>query len=408
MKFITIGELLMRLSPPDYEKIRTTSSYVVNFGGAEANVAVSLANLGVDTTVFTVLPDNDIGRSAVRSLKANDVHTSPIIFGGERMGVYFLEEGIGVRSSKVIYDRKHSAFAEYDYTTVDFKALLEGYDWLHLSGITPALSSSCQILIEAAIYAARQLGMTISFDCNYRSMLWSFDEARDIISRYLPYVDVLIGIEPLHLQDENGHDLKDGMSMQPDYEEQDRIFQAMADRYHFKAIARHVRYTHSSSENSLKAYLYYNGQTYESKLFRFQILDRVGGGDAVSMTAKYTRQVRSAVLAELEQEYVAGARARGLSENRILFGNVLKSVLLRMVTLLFLSAGSLLGGTAIVETIFMWNGVGKMAVDAVSMHDIPVIQAYLVWMAAIYLLLHLIADLMMGALDPRAKLEGMR
>ena len=120
---------------------------------------------------------------------------------------------------------------------------------------------------------------------------------------------------------------------------------------------------------------------------------------AVSMTAKYTRQVRSAVLAELEQEYVAGARARGLSENRILFGNVLKSVLLRMVTLLFLSAGSLLGGTAIVETIFMWNGVGKMAVDAVSMHDIPVIQAYLVWMAAIYLLLHLIADLMMGALD---------
>ena len=125
MKFITIGELLMRLSPPDYEKIRTTSSYVVNFGGAEANVAVSLANLGVDTTVFTVLPDNDIGRSAVRSLKANDVHTSPIIFGGERMGVYFLEEGIGVRSSKVIYDRKHSAFAEYDYTTVDFKALLE-------------------------------------------------------------------------------------------------------------------------------------------------------------------------------------------------------------------------------------------------------------------------------------------
>lgn len=129
---------------------------------------------------------------------------------------------------------------------------------------------------------------------------------------------------------------------------------------------------------------------------------------AVSMTAKYTRQVRSAVLAELEQEYVTGERARGLSENRILFGNILKSVLLRMVTLLFLSAGSLLGGTAIVETIFMWNGVGKMAVDAVSMHDIPVIQAYLVWMAAIYLLLHLIADLMMGALDPRAKLEGMR
>ena len=105
---------------------------------------------------------------------------------------------------------------------------------------------------------------------------------------------------------------------------------------------------------------------------------------------------------------MAGARARGLSEDRILFGSVLKSVLLRMVTLLFLSAGSLFGGTAIVETIFMWNGVGKMAVDAISMHDIPVIQAYLVWMAVIYLLLHLIADLLLQVLDPRAELEGMR
>lgn len=132
---------------------------------------------------------------------------------------------------------------------------------------------------------------------------------------------------------------------------------------------------------------------------------------AVSMTAKYTRQVRSAVLAELEQEYVAGARARGLSENRILFGNVLKSVLLRMGTLLFLSAGSLLGGTAIVETIFMWNGVGKMAVDAVSMHDIPVIQAYLVWMAAIYLLLHpslLLADEPTSALDVVSQAQVLR
>ena len=280
MKFITIGELLMRLSPPNYDKIRTTGSYVVNFGGAESNVAVSLANLEVDTTFFTVLPDNDIGRSAIRSLKANDVHTSPIIRSGERMGLYYLEEGIGVRSSKVIYDRKHSAFSEYDYTTVDFKALLNGYDWLHLSGITPALSANCQILVEMAIAAAKDLGLTVSFDCNYRSMLWTFEEARDVITGYLPYVDVLIGIEPLHLQDENGKDLKDGLSMQPEYEDQDRVFQAMAERWNFKAIARHVRYTHSSSENSLKGFLYFDGETYESKLFRFQILDRVGGGDA--------------------------------------------------------------------------------------------------------------------------------
>ena len=208
MKFITIGELLMRLSPPNYEKIRTTSSFVVNFGGAEANVAVSLANLGIDSTVFTVVPNNDVGKSALRYLKANDVHTSPIILSGERMGLYYLEEGVAVRASQVIYDRKHSAFAEYDYNTLDMKEILKDYDWLHLSGITPALSNNCEILIEQALYAAKQLGMTVSFDCNYRSKLWSFNEARDIISRYLPYVDILIGIEPLHLTDENGHDLK--------------------------------------------------------------------------------------------------------------------------------------------------------------------------------------------------------
>lgn len=282
MRFITIGELLMRLSPPNYEKIRTTNSFMVNFGGAEANVAVSLANLGIDTSVFTILPANDIGHSAVRYLKANDVHTSPIIFDGERMGTYYLEEGISVRASKVIYDRKYSSFSEYDFTDIDYKALLEGYDWLHLSGITPALSSNCQILIEEALYAAKQLGLTVSFDCNYRSKLWSFSEARDILSRYLPYVDILIGIEPLHLTDENGHDIKDGLSMQPNYEDQDRIFQELASRFTFKAIARHVRYVHSSSENSLKAYMYYDGKTYESKLFRFNILDRVGGGDAFS------------------------------------------------------------------------------------------------------------------------------
>lgn len=282
MRFITIGELLMRLSPPNYEKIRTTNSFIVNFGGAEANVAVSLANLGVDCSVFTVVPNNDIGKSAMRYLKANDVHTSPIIFAGERMGTYYLEEGISVRASQVIYDRKYSAFAEYDYTDLDLTGILKDYNWLHLSGITPALSNNCKILMEKALVVAKRLGMTVSFDCNFRSKLWGFEEARDILSRYMPYVDVLIGIEPLHLVDENGHDIKDGMSMQPSYEDQDRVFQELDKRYHFKAIARHVRYVHSSNSNSLKAYLFFGGKTYESQLMTFNILDRVGGGDAFS------------------------------------------------------------------------------------------------------------------------------
>ncbi len=280
IRFITIGEILLRLSPPNYEKIRTANSFIINYGGAEANVAASLANLGVDSTFFTVLPDNSVGKSAVRFLRTNDVHMSKTLFSGERIGIYYLEEGFAVRSSKVIYDRKGSSFATYDYSNVDMKAVLAGFDWLHLSGITPALSKNCRELIMMALVAAKELGITVSFDCNYRSALWEWQEARDCITEYLPFVDVLIGIEPLNLPGPDGRDLKDGLSLQPSFKEQDKIFAALASRYDFKAIARHVRYVHSGSENSLKAFLWYNGETYESKTFRFNILDRVGGGDA--------------------------------------------------------------------------------------------------------------------------------
>lgn len=282
IRFITIGEVLLRLSPPNYEKIRNTNSFIVNYGGAEANVAASLANLGVDSTFYTVLPDNSVGKSAVRYLRTNDVHMSKTIFAGERIGIYYLEEGFAVRSSKVIYDRKGSSFAIYDYSGVDMKQVLTGFDWLHLSGITPALSENCRVLIKNALIAAKELGLMVSFDGNYRSALWKWQDARDCITEYLPYVDVLIGIEPINLPGPDGKDLKEGLSLQPTLEEQDRIFKALSERYHFKAIGRHVRYVHSGSENSLKAYLWYDGKTYESKTFRFNILDRVGGGDAFS------------------------------------------------------------------------------------------------------------------------------
>lgn len=282
IKFITIGEILLRLSPPNYEKIRNANSFNITYGGAEANVAASLANLGVDSTFFTVLPDNSVGKAALRFLRTNDVHMSKAIYAGERIGLYYLEEGFAVRSSKVTYDRKGSAFASYDFSDIDLMELLSDFDWLHLSGITPALSSNCRDLIMRALKAAKELGLTVSFDGNYRSSLWSWQDARDCITEYLPYVDVLIGIEPINLPGPDGTDMKDGLSMQPDFKSQDRVFKELAKRYNFKAIARHVRYVHSGSENSLKAYLWYDGETWESKTFRFNILDRVGGGDAFS------------------------------------------------------------------------------------------------------------------------------
>ncbi|MDO4960545.1 MAG: sugar kinase [Eubacteriales bacterium] len=290
-KFITMGEIMLRLTPPNYEKVRTTSTFEASYGGAEANIAMALSNLGIDSTYFTIVPDNSLGKSAIRSLRSYDVHCTPVILAEpedaptNRLGTYYLETGYGIRSSKVIYDRKHSAISEYDLSRVNIDELIDGYDWLHLSGITPALSQSCADFILNCMIKAKEKGITVSFDGNFRSLLWSWEEARDYCTKCLPYVDVLFGIEPYHLwKDEENHskgDWKDGVPLQPSYEQQDEIFQRFIERYpNIKCIARHVRYAHSGSENSLKAFMWYKDHTFESKLFRFNILDRVGGGDA--------------------------------------------------------------------------------------------------------------------------------
>ena len=290
-RFITAGEIMLRLTPPNYEKIRMASSFEASYGGSEANIALALANLGIDSTFFSVVPNNSLGKSAVRMLRSNDVHCTPMILStpqetpSHRLGTYYLENGYGIRASKVIYDRKHSAFAEYDFSLVDLDALLADFDWLHLSGITPALGPGCRDLVLNLLQAAQHHGLTVSFDGNFRASLWSWEEARDFCTECLPYVNILLGIEPYHLwRDEADHtkgDWKDGVPMQPSYEQQDEIFQAFIRRYpNLRCIARHVRYVHSGSENSLKAFMWYEGHTFESRLYTFTILDRVGGGDA--------------------------------------------------------------------------------------------------------------------------------
>ena len=290
-KFITIGEVMLRLTPPNYEKIRMASNFEASYGGSEANIALALANLGVDSTFFSVVPNNSLGKSAVRWLRSNDVHCTPMILSTpeetptHRLGTYYLETGYGIRPSKVTYDRKHSAFTEYDLSKVNLDALLDGFDWLHLSGITPALGQNCADFVMACLKKAKEKGLTVSFDGNFRSTLWTWEEARDYCTKCLPYVDVLFGIEPYHLwKDDADHaqgDWKDGVPLQPSYEQQDEIFQRFVERYpNIKCIARHVRYAHSGSENSLKAFMWYEDHTFESKLFTFNILDRVGGGDA--------------------------------------------------------------------------------------------------------------------------------
>lgn len=290
-KFITIGEIMLRLTPPNYEKIRVATSFEASYGGSEANIALALANLGIDSTFFSVVPNNSLGKSAIRMLRSNDVHCTPVILSSpeqtptHRLGSYYLETGYGIRASKATYDRKHSAISEFDFSEIDLDALFEGFTWLHLSGITPALGQNCRDLILRSLKTAKEKGMTVSFDGNFRSKLWAWEEARDFCTLCLPYVDVLLGIEPYHLwKDENDHskgDVKDDIPFRPAYEEQDEVFQVFVERYpNLKCIARHVRYAHSGSENSLKAFMWYEGHTFESKMFTFNILDRVGGGDA--------------------------------------------------------------------------------------------------------------------------------
>ena len=300
LKFITIGEIMLRLTPPNYDKIRVATSFEASYGGSEANIALALANLGIDSTFFSVVPDNSLGKSAIRMLRSNDVHCSPVILTTQeetpthRLGTYYLETGYGIRPSKVIYDRKHSAITEFNFDDVNLDELLENFDWLHMSGITPALSESCAKFTLECMKKAKEKNLTVSFDGNFRSTLWSWNEARDFCTQCLPYVDILLGIEPYHLwKDENDFskgDLKDDIPFQPNYEQQDSIFQAFIERYpNIKCIARHVRYAHTGSENSLMAFMWYEGHTFESRLFTFNILDRVGGGDAFASGLIYAK-----------------------------------------------------------------------------------------------------------------------
>ena len=190
-KFITFGEIMLRLTPPNYGKIRVANSFDASYGGSEANIALALANLGVDSTFFTVVPNNSLGKSAVRMLRSNDVHCTPVILSNKqetpthRLGTYYLETGYGIRPSKVTYDRKHSAITEYDFSQIDARELLEGFDWLHLSGITPALSESCAEFMIRLMQTAKEMGLKVSFDGNFRSLLWTWDEARDFCTKCL-------------------------------------------------------------------------------------------------------------------------------------------------------------------------------------------------------------------------------
>ncbi len=280
-KVVTMGEIMLRLSTPRYERFVQADSFDVVYGGGEANVAVSLANYGLDPYFISKLPKNPIGDSAVNHLRRFGVNTDYIARGGDRVGIYFLETGASMRPSKVVYDRADSAIAEADIDDFDFDEIFKDADWFHFSGITPALSEKGAILTEEALKAAKKHGVTVSVDLNYRKKLWTPERAKEVMTKLMQYVDVCIG---------NEEDAEKVLGFKPgntdvttgelELDGYKSIFKQMKETFDFRYIVTTLRESHSASDNGWSALIYDGSEFYHSKKYDVRIVDRVGGGDS--------------------------------------------------------------------------------------------------------------------------------
>ena len=279
---LTAAEALDRLKKGNTRFVQSDSFDVV-YGGGEANVAVSCANYGHDAYFVTKLPEHEIGQSAVNALRKYGVMTDYIARGGDRVGIYYLETGVAMRPSKVIYDRAHSAIAEADAADFDFDRIMEGADWFHWSGITPAISDKAAELTRLACEAAKRHGVTVSVDLNFRKKLWTKEKAQSVMKPLMKYVDVCIGNEEdaeLCLGFKPDADVESGHTDAEGYKE---IFRRMSEEFEFSYVISTLRESFSASHNGWKAMIYNGKEFYVSKHYDIDpIVDRVGGGDSFS------------------------------------------------------------------------------------------------------------------------------
>lgn len=283
MKVLSFGEILLRLTAPGYTKLFQRDSLDATFCGGEANVAVSLANFGLDSAFLTKLPEGDLGRAAVNSLRYFGVDVSDILYGDGRLGLYYLEKGASQRPSKVIYDRAFSAIALAKREDFDWKHIFSNVGWFHWSGINPALSEEMVKICLDACKEAKSNGITISCDLNYRKTLWSSEQAQKIMTSLMPYVDVVVANEEdaekvLGIKPEN-NDVEAGKLNKAGYE---FVAKQICDRYQCKYVAITLRESYSASLNGWSGMLYdvSNERAYYSKKYDIQLVDRVGGGDS--------------------------------------------------------------------------------------------------------------------------------
>lgn len=280
-KVVTLGEIMLRLSTPDYKRFVQADTFDVTYGGGEANVAAALCNYGLQGTFVTKVPDNPIGQAAINHLRRYGVNTEFIARGGERLGIYFLETGASMRASQVVYDRAHASISQVEIAEFDFDKILEGASWFHTTGITPALSDKAAALTEAALKAARAKGITTSIDLNYRKKLWSKEKAREVMSRLCQYVDVCIGNEEdadttLGFKAKDTDVTKGELNLEG-YKD---VFRQMKEKFGFKYIASSLRESHSASDNGWSALVYDGTEFYHTRKYEVRIIDRVGSGDS--------------------------------------------------------------------------------------------------------------------------------
>ena len=282
-KIVTMGEIMLRLSSPGNSRFVQSDSFDVNYGGGEANVAVSLQNYGNEACFVSKVPAHEIGQAAVNSLRRFGVHTDYIARGGERLGIYYLETGSSLRPSKVIYDRAHSSISEATLADFNFDEIFRDADWFHWSGITPALSDSTAECLRQACIAAKKAGVTVSCDLNFRAKLWTAKKAQSIMRPLMQYVDVCIGNEEdaeMCLGFRPDADVKGGKT---DAEGYKGIFQGMMEAFGFKYVVSTLRESFSASHNGWKAMIYDGKEFYVSRRYDINpIVDRVGGGDSFS------------------------------------------------------------------------------------------------------------------------------
>lgn len=277
-KIVAFGEIMLRLTPPDYTTISQARSYVANYGGGEANVLVSLSHLGHNTSFLTKLPDNQLGDAAIKHLKGHGVDTSYIARGSSNIGMYFVETGFGGRPSKVVYNRKHSSVTRIMKDDLDYDAIFKDATWFHISGITLALGPRVREVAFKCLEACKKYGVTVSFDFNYRSKLWTIEESRPYFKKVIPYVDILFG---------NYFDIHEILEYNLDVIPEDNIekkieiSKLIMSKTKIKYVFSTERIVHTAADNELTSYcVCKDGSIKTDGPIRFSVYDRIGGGDA--------------------------------------------------------------------------------------------------------------------------------